>query len=909
MISPKQEKRVKTSNALYSYLQDFLHFTLGNDDDDNVEQKIEEETHLKKELTEIPQLFRQHTKITNKRRPDFLKVTEMSPIEKVYVDFDLFPDKYPLRKCRKFFILSYMRLKNFSKKLVKSKLFEVVSMIIIIMNCITYIMRQNQQGEYKPYFEVITEFETVFLVFYLIEMGIKMLGFGLFFDKHSYFRDGWNILDFFVIFNLIFLYFNVTSKLIKDYSLLRIIRLLRPLKALTRFAKLRTIISSLFAALPLLLDFLAILLFFFLIYAAVGLNLFSGLLTYRCQDPISGLLYQPETVCGNAICPDQCVCTRGLKNLEGGVVSFDNLLYSLLQVMFIATLDNWSYIMYNIQRAFTNYAWIYFVSLVICGNYIILNLTLALIKVKFSETHNMLKDGKKKTKRSSKTFDFIDIKRQGLWLGRRKMSQIIVNKNQEENNVQNQEIIHKNSSLNNLNNDENKINFGSNLKQILPYRQSKKNRESSGSSLAQINMKKINHNSPAQVSSYNPSKNYEKRRGANEFNQGQGLKNLNANRTKTLKSYKSRVSSFTSKRRDKSSIAPSSNPTQLKKSFVKNETTYMNSESLFSFISMDSVNSHSNLKLYNSFMKNRCFKCFFGLFSKVYKNIPIRGKTHHHTYFYLQPKYLKLIVDYEKEYVSSSENDILPNKMKEMQNKLISEQLNLLKRKKLPVIYAPKQKKASLLKFLRKIYSKKLATTTNNNNGKNGLKDIILCSGNSNSSLNSIEEKIFKTMNTKKGIAVKNTRRFSGRKKEKTLTNTSLMSQNKFENYVFNFQDLFGGGSENSKEKIEKVKASEKMKKKFNQIFLKNIKNAEENKDGSRSPGSPKKKAAPYGMNNYNLVKNLINCNIEDNEEEQKDIEASHIASSIDMPKKYLEIRVFFLFKKKNLLFSSRKKI
>ena len=99
------------------------------------------------------------------------------------------------------------------------------------------------------------------------------------------------------------------------------------------------------------------------------------------------------------------------------MINFDDLPDSFLRVILTITLDYWTAIMYYIQKSVTNYAWIYFVSLVIMGNYILINLTLAVIKVKFSEAHSIIinEKDKPKKKKIQETYDFSAIKRNGLW--------------------------------------------------------------------------------------------------------------------------------------------------------------------------------------------------------------------------------------------------------------------------------------------------------------------------------------------------------------------------------------------------------------------------------------------------------------------------------------------------------------
>ena len=46
---------------------------------------------------------------------------------------------------------------------------------------------------------VIDDIDLTFLVLYTIEMCLKIIGHGFFFNKGAYLRDAWNILDFIII--------------------------------------------------------------------------------------------------------------------------------------------------------------------------------------------------------------------------------------------------------------------------------------------------------------------------------------------------------------------------------------------------------------------------------------------------------------------------------------------------------------------------------------------------------------------------------------------------------------------------------------------------------------------------------------------------------------------------------------
>lgn len=70
---------------------------------------------------------------------------------------------------------------------------------------------------------------------------------------------------------------------------LRSLRVLRPLRTISSIKALRDILSALFSAVSLLKDVIIILLFFYMIFAIAGLQLFMGLLKQRCIHQNTGI--------------------------------------------------------------------------------------------------------------------------------------------------------------------------------------------------------------------------------------------------------------------------------------------------------------------------------------------------------------------------------------------------------------------------------------------------------------------------------------------------------------------------------------------------------------------------------------------------------------------------------------------
>lgn len=56
---------------------------------------------------------------------------------------------------------------------------------------------QNNPSTYT--FDNIGPYEQFFLIFYTIEMCLKIIGMGLIKAKHSYLRDMWNIMDLIIV--------------------------------------------------------------------------------------------------------------------------------------------------------------------------------------------------------------------------------------------------------------------------------------------------------------------------------------------------------------------------------------------------------------------------------------------------------------------------------------------------------------------------------------------------------------------------------------------------------------------------------------------------------------------------------------------------------------------------------------
>jgi hypothetical protein len=98
-------------------------------------------------------------------------------------------------------------------------------------------------------------------------MVLKILGKGFIFNRNAYLRDAWNIMDFMIIISG---YFSIFASSSINISSLRVFRVLRPLRTITKIEGLRLLVNALIAALPLLRDTIIVLIFFFMVFAIAG---------------------------------------------------------------------------------------------------------------------------------------------------------------------------------------------------------------------------------------------------------------------------------------------------------------------------------------------------------------------------------------------------------------------------------------------------------------------------------------------------------------------------------------------------------------------------------------------------------------------------------------------------------------
>lgn len=248
---------------------------------------------------------------------------------------------------------------SFSKKIAMSSLFKngitwTILFAGIVVGAETY---EHLIYNYQKVFEVL---DLAILIIFCFEITVKILQEGR--KPLNYFKDGWNVFDFIIVVS-VFLPFGGSS-----IAVLRLLRLLRVLRLIKALPKLQLLVTALLRSIPSMGYVTLLLILLFYIYAVAGVIFFS----------------------------------------ENDPVHFENLQIAMLSLFRVVTLEDWTDIMYinmfgcdeygysGISHMCTNPnssplgAAIYFVSFVLLGTMIILNLFIGVIMTGMQEAKESL---------------------------------------------------------------------------------------------------------------------------------------------------------------------------------------------------------------------------------------------------------------------------------------------------------------------------------------------------------------------------------------------------------------------------------------------------------------------------------------------------------------------------------------
>ncbi|MDE2860214.1 MAG: ion transporter [Chloroflexota bacterium] len=221
------------------------------------------------------------------------------------------------------------RLLDGCRRLVEANRFEYLIISIILFNAALLGLGTSPAIE-RDYGSWLNLANNAILGVFVVEALLKLAA--RWPRPLRYFTDGWNVFDFTVIVLALIPATGEFAIVTRLFRLLRVVRLISTIK------DLRLIVAALVRSIPSVGHVLILMSIVVYIYAIMGYHLFHE------HDP----------------------------------VHWRNLGISLLSLFRVLTLEDWTDIMYTAMEAYP-WAWVYFVSFVVVGTFVVINMFIAII--------------------------------------------------------------------------------------------------------------------------------------------------------------------------------------------------------------------------------------------------------------------------------------------------------------------------------------------------------------------------------------------------------------------------------------------------------------------------------------------------------------------------------------------------
>jgi voltage-gated sodium channel len=218
---------------------------------------------------------------------------------------------------------------NLFRRITESRPFEPIIIGVILLSGIV-VGIETSPGLLAAWAGPLHVLDKLILAVFVVEAVLK-LG-ALWPRPWQYFRDGWNLFDFTVV------VLSLVPAAGQFALAARLLRVLRVLRLLSAVPQLRLIVTTLVKSVPRMGNVVVLLALIFYIYAVIGIHLF------RDADP----------------------------------ERWPNIGTALLTLFQVVTLEGWTDVM---AQASTRHpwAWVYFLSFVIIGTFVAMNLFIAVI--------------------------------------------------------------------------------------------------------------------------------------------------------------------------------------------------------------------------------------------------------------------------------------------------------------------------------------------------------------------------------------------------------------------------------------------------------------------------------------------------------------------------------------------------
>ena len=220
-------------------------------------------------------------------------------------------------------------MQSFCRDVVHHPWFERFIIAVIVLNAVLLGLETSAEW-LEQYGDYLVWGNRIVVAIFILEAAMKIYAVAPRF--RLYFGSGWNLFDFSIV------VLSLIPASGQFATVARLLRLLRVMRLISTIPELRLIVSTLVRSIPSMANVLLLMGIIFYIYAVAGYHLFHE------HDPTHWR-------------------TLGL---------------SLLTLFRIVTLEDWTDVMYTAMEMHP-LAWMYFVSFVIVGTFVVINLFIAVV--------------------------------------------------------------------------------------------------------------------------------------------------------------------------------------------------------------------------------------------------------------------------------------------------------------------------------------------------------------------------------------------------------------------------------------------------------------------------------------------------------------------------------------------------
>ncbi|RPF53980.1 ion transporter [Aquisalibacillus elongatus] len=233
-------------------------------------------------------------------------------------------------------------MQAWSKRVVENKAFQNFIIALILLNAVLIGM-ETYPSLYQSYGTILQVLDIIILAIFTIEIALKLIASE---PTGKFFKDGWNVFDFLIV---AFSYIFVGSTYV---TVLRILRVLRLFRTISVIPSLRKLVNALLMTLPSLGTIMLLLTIVFYIFSVIGTVLYSDVSTEY----------------------------------------FGTIQHTALTLFQMITLESWASGVMRPVMEEAPYSWIYFVSFILAGSFVVLNLFVGVIVNNFEKVEAMESD-------------------------------------------------------------------------------------------------------------------------------------------------------------------------------------------------------------------------------------------------------------------------------------------------------------------------------------------------------------------------------------------------------------------------------------------------------------------------------------------------------------------------------------